>query len=168
MDEIQITGHQTPTAEALLRSRPHEFFSVFLCSPGCTPAPQLFALSNGAIRIEFDDVDRFNSQHICPDASHVLLALHATDDKAKVMFACHAGLSRSAGMALVIAAKHWGLGRAFSILKPGYHHPSRQIVAVGAEVIDVPELWTRFVDWYKAVYHSDPSAGWVPCRGAAG
>jgi len=155
LEQIKICGHngfmqrsKLSSAQVLLESEPQQWYALVICDSQC-PIPRFVeSTAKDYFRLEFDDV--CSSQlGLAPNSTIIEDGLHWAKDKEKLMVACHAGISRSSAMALVIATEAWGLDKAFALLSPREHYPNKLVIRIGASLIGMPELWDRFAIWLE-------------------
>lgn len=155
LEKIRICGHDggmrrsiPSSAETLLQNEPNQWHSLAICDSEW-PIPKFIEqYSLTCHRLEFDDT--CSSFYGTPPNSHIIEdGLTWAKDKTQLMIACHAGISRSSAMALVIATEAWDMDKAFALLEKGSHYPNKLVVRIGASLIGKPELWDRFIKWME-------------------
>lgn len=156
--KFQIFGHKE--LEQFLKENPKKYSCVYY-TPSAWPGLD-FVKENTveSLHLPVDDVDNYDVEArgaVSPKASHIKKFLEFAEGKRNLIVACRAGICRSSATAYLIAAKEVGAINALDVLKPTQHYPNRLIVYIGSKVLNNPDIWDKYVDWYVTWNYADPS-----------
>lgn len=165
LEEIYIGGHSKGTAQEILKKRPKEFDSLIITNHDVVVPEEVRAMSKDVLHLTFDDIVGHSPFHpegkyILATKDHIKEALTWAEGRPKLLVACHAGVSRSSGLAYVIAAVDWGPQTALRVFRPGWHWPNVHVVKLGAEVLESPSVWNTFREWYSTHASYGDEEGW--------
>jgi len=158
MNRVVICGHGTnerSPAFKLLESNPGHWSVLFINNPGEPMPVWVKKMSKDVLHLQFDDIIFPNKRLKMPDIDDVLDALEWTKEREDVLFTCHAGASRSAGMAYICACQEFYPEDAIHLLKPGIHTPNQKIVQLGVEALKDKKVMEVFKEWTVADYQAD-------------
>ena len=158
MNRVVIAGHATnenSPAFKLLKANPGHWNVVFINNP-TEPLPVwVKKLAKEVLHLQFDDTIFENKRLKMPDIDDVLDALEWTKEREDVLFACHAGVSRSAAMAYVCACQDFYPEDAIQIIKPGVHSPNQKIIQLGVEALKDKKVLEVFKEWLDKDHNAD-------------
>lgn len=158
MNKVTICGHATndrSPAFKLLESNLNHWSIVFINNPTEPMPVWAKKMAKDVLHLQFDDIIFENKRLKMPDIDDVLDALEWTKKKEDVMFACHAGVSRSAAMAYVCACQEFYPEDAINLLKPGVHSPNQKIIQHGVEALGDKKILEVFKIWMDQDHQAD-------------
>jgi len=160
MRRISIAGHgggnERSLAYKMLSESPKQWDVVFINNPTEAPPHWLPELAKSYCHLQFDDINTEFKTLRTPKIEDVQKALQwAKEGKEDVLVSCHAGVSRSAAIAYVLAASEYLPEDAIGVLNPERHQPNRLIVEIGSKLLEDKKVWTEFVQWQDRI---DPDA----------
>lgn len=89
----------------------------------------------------FDDITYPIEKCKMPTKEDIEKALSFAEDcKGDIVVSCTAGVSRSSAIAYLIAAKKFGVEKAYDVLNFCSHWPNDLIISLGAEIFNLPVL----------------------------
>lgn len=148
---IEILGHKP-----LAKKYPNGCDNLIFITDPEAPYfyPETRAVVDGSknkLVLKFTDAEKEEPPFIVtlPTREQVEQAVHFAEGKDDLVVSCGAGISRSGGMALVIAAAREGPTKAFAILDHNIHWPNLLVVQFGADIIGHPELLDMAKDWKR-------------------
>lgn len=146
--EILIAGHCVGTLQSLIQERRNELDALVITNKE-TPFPvEVEKLVKGFLWLRFDDVLQSRGHYVAVEPKQIEEGLAWAKGRERIVIACHAGISRSSGMAVLIAMQEYNdLDKAFSILDLKKHWPNTLVIKLGAEILKRPDLWLYFVNW---------------------
>lgn len=149
LSEILIAGHQSGTFQQIVRKRPDEFAGITIVDPGFKIRQDLSEGLTSHLSLSFHDVWKAGAPNP-PQYEDIVKSLDWAKDKEKIVVACHAGISRSSALAVVIALQAWqDAEQAISILNPKEHSPNRRIIEIGHARFRQYRLRDHFNRWYN-------------------
>lgn len=149
LQEIHIAGHAADTLKTLLDARPGEL-DLIVITNHYRPFPEwVLGKVRSHLHLVFDDITAdFNPPSFVPPArEHLEQALEFARGKTHLVVACHAGMSRSAAVALAIAGREWGTEKALSILNPRRHSPNLRVCKLADQLHPEGRLLEAVVTW---------------------
>lgn len=105
--------------------------------------------ANRLCHLVFDDVDFPRERHVMVEKHQIQQAIDFAADKHELVVTCTAGMSRSAGLAYIIACSKMDPSEAVTVLDPNRHTPNEKVVFLGHEIVNKPtllEVYARFLD----------------------
>lgn len=157
--KIQILGHRK--AGELARSQPglHDFvFITYGSEPwGTTGSRSIIENCREHIRRDFDDIELPRENGQLPSRKDVQAVLDWVEKRKTWMeeddvltVSCSAGVSRSAGMAIVIASTVMDTDAAIELLlDEKIHWPNEAVVGHGADILDNQDMLAQVRKWKK-------------------
>ncbi len=136
MIDIYIAGHQVSTCHAILTRYPQEIDALIIVDPKKLIPTFVCELAKSWIQFEFYDTSELSVLSV--QKQHIEKTLEWSENKERILIACHLGVSRSSAIALLIATKEWGFEKAVKILIPKLHMPNRLILKLGGEMLNLP------------------------------
>lgn len=158
MEKMTIAGHATnekSPAYKLLHANPGQWNVVFINNPEEPMPAWVKKLAKEVLHLQFDDIVFENKRLKAPDIDDVLDAVEWTKDRDNVLFACHAGVSRSSAMAYVCACADYYPETAIQLIKPGVHQPNLKIVQLGVEALKDKKILEVFKEWLDKDHEID-------------
>lgn len=158
MEQAVICGHATnekSPAFKVLSENPGHWNVVFVNNPGEHLPEWVKKFAKDVLHLQFDDILFESKTMKMPDIDDVLDALEWTKTKDRVLFACHAGVSRSAALAYVCACQEFFPEDAIMLLKPGVHSPNHKIVQFGTEALKDRSILETFKNWLDQDHDAD-------------
>ncbi len=143
--QITIAGHKI--AVPFVQDNPGQYHLLIMTNSD-TDLPPVRDYVKSLLWLQFDDVLWEFSNYVMPRREHVEQALEWAGDKNPILCSCHAGMSRSAAMAYVIAcsrALHPRL--ALEVLTPIKHYPNELIVKYGADLLKNKSILDEYYKW---------------------
>ncbi len=149
--EIHIHGHAVRTAQQFLANRPGEFHCLVITDAGYPFPEEIAGLCGDVLHLSFDDVC-FPSGFFqrLADLATVRKGLEWAGRRDKLVVACHAGISRSAAFAFLIACTDRPPEYALRVLDPTRHRPNDLVVFLGSKVLGDRAVWDTFLAWCRA------------------
>ena len=141
-----IISSYSEACEYIRRKDPIFNHIISIGSPDTYPPPGFNKIKN-KLRLEFDDIEypRNNIEYVLPTKEHINKVIQfvaiIAKDKGNVLIHCHAGISRSAAVALIVWAVLLGRGNEKSALDMvfavrSFAHPNRWIVELADEILN--------------------------------
>ena len=130
-------------------STPDTYNVVFITEPGNQVISSVPLYCKDYIPVWFHDVCFPIGSYAAPKKEDIeqILAWSELRNEPFVV-ACAAGVSRSSATALLITyQKTKSIDEALAILNPDRHNPNALIVKMGSEILNCPELYTRYSEW---------------------
>jgi predicted protein tyrosine phosphatase len=147
--EIHIRGHAVNTAQQFLAGRPGEFHCLLITDFGY-PFPDGIRERVGSVmHLAFDDACFRTGLHRLADRTTVQQALAWAERRDKLLIACHAGISRSAALAFLIACTDRPPEQALNLLDPEKHRPNDLVVMLGSNILGNRQIWDTFLGWCR-------------------
>jgi predicted protein tyrosine phosphatase len=136
-------------ASWLLTQEPQQWHTIVILNSGVDPTDFVQTQSLSYLTLRFDDIEEARSSKQLPTKDVIAQGIMFARGKYKLLVSCHAGQGRSAALAYVIGCQAHGPAEAVKMLNPMRHRPNRRVVALGAEVIDIPEALTTLDEWRR-------------------
>lgn len=149
MREIHIHGHAVKTAQQFLADRPREFHGLVITDFGYSFPEEIRGLCGDVLHLAFDDACFPTGLHQLADLAMIQKGIAWTEGRDKLLIACHAGISRSAAFAFLIACTDRPPEQALSILDPVMHRPNDLVVLLGAKALKNRRVWDTFLEWCR-------------------
>jgi predicted protein tyrosine phosphatase len=153
--EIHIRGHAVNTAQQFLADRPGEFHCLVITDFGYPFPEEVRVLAGGVLHLAFDDACFPTGLHRLADRATVQQAIAWGEGRDKLLIACHAGISRSAALAFLIACTDRPPEQALGLLEPGKHRPNDLVVMLGSKILGNRRIWDTFLEWCRMHEVSD-------------
>jgi predicted protein tyrosine phosphatase len=147
--EIHIGGHAVNTAQQFLADRPGEFHCLLITDFDYPFPEEIRGLVRDLMHLAFDDACFSTELHRLANAATVQQAITWAEGRDKLLIACHAGISRSAALAFLIACTDRPPDQALGLLDPGKHRPNDLVVMLGSKVLGNPRIWDTFLEWCR-------------------
>jgi predicted protein tyrosine phosphatase len=147
--EIHISGHAVNTAQQFLAGRPDEFHCLLVTDVDYPFPEEIRGLVRDVLHLAFDDACFPTGLNRLADRAAVQQALAWAEGRDKLLIACHAGISRSAALAFLIACTDRPPEQALSLLDPGKHRPNDLVVMLGSTVLGDRRIWDAFFEWCR-------------------
>jgi len=147
--QITIAGHKR--ASEILEAEPNQVDVIFISSPNAIYAVEgsdkIEGLAKECCKLLFNDVTTLREELVPPKREDVQRALEFAEGKDRLLISCQAGISRSAAIAYLIAAREVGITEAFNVLNPDVHIPNSLIVRHGALLLNEPDIIEMMNHW---------------------
>jgi len=137
------------TAQRFLADRPGEFHVLVITDFGYPFPEEIRGLCGDVLHLAFDDACFPSGLHQLADLASVQKGIAWAEGREKLLIACHAGISRSAAFAFLIACTDRPPDQALSILDPWKHRPNDLVVLLGAMALGNPRIWETFLEWCR-------------------
>lgn len=131
----------------LLESEPQSWDAIVILDAGVKHTEFVAKHARQHLYLIFDDVTKQQAGKRAPNSRDIQNALAFANETQMLLVSCHAGQSRSAALAFVIAARYCGTEVAVGLLNPARHTPNPLIVQLGAEHVADPHYLTQFDAW---------------------
>ena len=149
MREIQIRGHAVRTAQQFLADCPGEFHCLVITDASYPFPEEISEWSRDILHLAFDDASFPSGLHQLADLTIVQKGIAWAEGRDKLLIACHAGISRSAAFAFLIACTDRPPEQALRILDPMLHRPNDLVVFLGAKALRNRMIWDMFLEWCR-------------------
>ncbi len=103
--------------------------------------------AKNAFYLVFDDIREEHSKYKACTKEQIARVLEWGKDKEDITVCCHAGISRSAAIAYLLACQKDGEG--LKVLDRGMHCPNRRVVKFGAEILNDERIYEKYRKWLK-------------------
>jgi len=137
------------TAQQFLADRPGEFHCLVITDADYPFPKGIRGLCGDVLHLAFDDACFPSSLHRLPDLATVQKGIAWAEGRDKLLIACHAGVSRSAAFAFLIACKDRPTEQALRILDPAKHRPNDLVVMLGSKALGDRRIWDTFLEWCR-------------------
>jgi predicted protein tyrosine phosphatase len=147
--EIHISGHAVATAQQFLANRPGEFHCLVITDSDYAFPEEIRLWCDHVLHLAFDDASFPSSFHKLADLATVQKGIAWAKGRDKLLIACHAGISRSAAFAFLIACTDRLPEQALGVLDPAKHRPNDLVVMLGSKALGSRRIWETFLDWCR-------------------
>lgn len=146
--EIRICSHLA--ASVLLQQQPGNWDVIVVLDSKAKPTAFVEQQSVRHLFLRFDDVVEGVDGRLLVTSDQIEAALEFARLSERLVVTCHAGQSRSAALAYIIACQKVGVDAAIHLISPKRHVPNRLVVHLGAAALELPECLARFIAWRDA------------------
>lgn len=131
----------------MLATEPGRRDLIVISNPGAGLPDGVEGLPRRLLHLEFDDQVLPGPDVVLATADDVRRALDWSAGHQRLVVCCHAGISRSAAVAYVIACRDQPPREALGVLTARWHFPNERIVRLGADLLGVEEVFAAYVAW---------------------
>lgn len=146
---MQIRIHGYLAASDLLEREPGQWDALIVLDRAVKPTEFVAEHARRHCFLTFDDIDRPTEGRQLATAEQLGVGLDFAKHSRQLLVSCHAGQSRSAALAFLIACQNLGVDAAANLLDPRRHIPNSLVVRLGATLLEMPEVQTSFDQWKK-------------------
>ncbi len=143
--DIDICGRHSLTG--LLADEPGQRDLIVVSNPLAGLPDGIEGLPRRLLHLEFDDQTTPGRDVVLVTIEDIRRALEWSADYQRLIVSCHAGISRSAALAYVIACRDHPPRVALGVLTRRWHVPNERIVRLGADVLADEEIYRAFLAW---------------------